>query len=174
MDALVIIDVQQGMFGVPEFKVHDPDGTVGRIRDLLDAARAKDSPVIFVQHDGGAGHPLAAGEPGFAFVAPLAPRLTETVVVKTNCNAFQGTDLDAIMRAAGIDHLIVCGMQTQYCVDTAVRAAVERGYRVSLVADGHTTGDTPALSGEAIIGHHNETLNGSFAAVRPAAMISFG
>ena len=48
-------------------------------------------------------------------------------------------------------------MQTEFCVDTTVRAASSRGFDVVLVADGHTTGDT-ALSAAQIIAHHNATL----------------
>jgi nicotinamidase-related amidase len=171
--ALVIIDVQQGMFGVPGFDVHDGEGTVDRIAALLARARAQGTPVFFVQHDGGPGDPLAAGAPGFAFHAKLAPRPGEDVTVKRKGSAFNGTDFDARLRAGGIDTVVICGMQSEYCVDSAVRGAVERGYRVVLVADGHTTADTPVLKGDTIIAHENETLGGSYAEVVPAVRVIF-
>ena len=174
MDALLVIDVQQGLFGIPGFRIHEAEATVARIATLIARARENAAPVFFIQHDGGAGHPLASDSAGFPFRAELAPRPDEDVTVKRKCNAFQGTDLDAKLRAARIDHLVVCGMQTEYCVDTTVRAAFERGYRITLVADGHTTADTAALAGWDIVAHHNATLGGTFADVMPAAAVRFG
>ena len=171
MDALVIIDVQQGMFTFPGSVPHDGEATVARIAGLLARARKSGTPVFFVQHDGGEDDPLAAGSPGFPFRDELTPAKGESVTVKRHCNAFQNTDFDQKLKRADIDHLIVCGMQTEYCVDTAVRAAVERGYKVTLVSDGHTTFGTKALSGEMIIAHHNATIGGSFATLKSAEQI---
>jgi nicotinamidase-related amidase len=173
MDALVIIDVQRGLFTTPGFPPHDGEATVARIAQLLNRARDSGTPVFFVQHDGGEGDPLAQGSDGFAFRSELTPERNESVTVKHHCNAFQNTDLDQKLKAAGIDHLIVCGMQTEYCVDTAIRAAIERGYKVTLVSDGHTTLDTPGLPGARIIAHHNTTLRGAFATLRKAHEIEF-
>jgi nicotinamidase-related amidase len=171
MNALVIIDVQMAMFTEPGYAVHDGESTVARIANLLKRARENDVPVFFVQHDGGKGDPFEQGTPGFAFRPELTARDGESVTVKRHCNAFQNTDFDQKLKRADIDHLIVCGMQTEYCVDTAVRAAVERGYKVTLVSDGHTTFGTKALSGEMIIAHHNATLGGSFATLKSAEEI---
>jgi nicotinamidase-related amidase len=172
--ALVIIDVQQGMFGIPEFALHDGEATVDRIAALLERARADGTPVFFVQHDGGPDDPQFSREgPGFPFHPKLAPRASEDVSVKRKGSAFNGTDFDRKLRAAGIETLVICGMQSEYCVDSAVRGAVERGYRVVLVADGHTTADTPILKAETIVAHENETLGGSYAEIVPAERISF-
>jgi len=173
MDALVIIDVQQGMFTFPGYAPHDGEAVVARIEGLLDGARRSGMPVFFVQHQGAEGDPLAAGSRGFAFREELAPRAEESVTVKRYCSAFQETDFDRTLKAAGIDHLIVCGMQTEMCVDTAVRAAVERGYRITLVSDGHTTFDTKTLSAAKIIAHHNATLGDGFATLKKADDIAF-
>lgn len=171
--ALVVIDVQKGMFSMPEMQPFDGDATVERIRSVLDRARGSGIPVIIIQHDGEPGHLLAKGEPGFAYHDLLTPLDGETVVVKRHCNAFQETGLAAYLETEGFTELTVCGMQTQYCVDTFVRAAIERGIGVRLIADGHTTFGTPVLSAEAIIAHHNHVLGGSFATLEVAAKIGF-
>ncbi len=172
--ALVIIDVQQGMFAFPEMQPFDGDGTVARIRMVLDKARAEQAPIFFVQHDAEEGHPLAKGSTGFPFHSSLAPLLSEPVVEKRHCNSFQKTDLAAQLEAAGIKTLTVCGMQTQYCIDTFVRAAVERGFEVNLIADGHTTFDTPVLKAEQMIAHHNATLGNGFATLINADEVEYG
>ncbi len=171
--ALVIIDVQQGMFSMPEMQPFDGEAVVNRIRSLLDLARSVGVPVIFIQHDGGEDDPLASDSPGFAYHPSLMPRVGETVIVKRYCNAFQDTRLTDHLRSEAIDHLTVCGMQTQYCVDTFVRVAVDRGFHVRLVSDGHTTFGTETLSADSIIAHHNDVLKGSFASLELASDVQF-
>ena len=173
MKALVVIDVQRGMFEIPGFRIHDGEATVERIADLVARARAGGVPVFFVQHDGGPDHPFHPGKPGFPFHEKLTPRAGDDVTVKHRGSAFNATEFDAKLKAAGIDTLVVCGMQSEYCVDSAVRGAVERGYRVMLVADGHTTGDSGVLKAEDIVAHENEMLGGSYAEVLPARAVSF-
>jgi nicotinamidase-related amidase len=136
-------------------------------------ARDARTPVILVQHAGEAGHPLAEDGPGFAFHSRLTPDGAETVIVKRHCNAFQDTDIAERLRDSGIGRLVVCGMQSQYCVDTFVRAAVERGLKVQLVSDGHTTFGTDILSADRIIAHHNNLLDGSFAELVRAEEVVF-
>jgi nicotinamidase-related amidase len=126
-----------------------------------------------VQHDGGSQDNFHPGKPGFPFHPSVAPTDQDDVTVKQRCNSFQGTDLDRKLRAAGADRVVICGMQTEYCVDTAVRAAFERGYKVTLVSDAHTTMDTRTLNAPDIIAHHNATLGGSFAELRRAEDVTF-
>ena len=64
------------------------------------------------------------------------------------------------LQAAKVDHLIIGGNSTQFCIDTTCRRAVSLGYEVSLLADCHMTGDAGDLRFDQIIAHHNSTLNG--------------
>lgn len=173
MKALVVIDVQKAMFEIPGFVPLDGEAVVDRISSLVATARDNSTPVFFVQHDGGPHDPFHAGKPGFPFHDKLTPRVDDDVTVKHHGSAFNGTNLDAKLKKAGVDTVVICGMQSEYCVDSAVRGAVERGYRVILVADGHTTFDTKILKAADISAHENETLNGSYAEVIPAAEIVF-
>jgi nicotinamidase-related amidase len=95
------------------------------------------------------------------------------VTVKNHGSAFHNTEFDSKLRKAGIDTLVLCGMQSEYCIDAAVRGARERNYEVILVSDGHSTVDSPVLKAKDIIAHQNQTLNGSYATVKPAAEIGF-
>jgi len=173
--ALVIIDVQKGMWGHPDYPPYDGDGVVARIAGLIAQARAAGTPVFYVQHHNldEPNHPLKPGLPGFPFHDAIAPAPGDDVTVKHNSSAFHGTDFDARLKRAGIDHLIVTGMQSEYCVDSAIRGAHERGYRVTLVADAHSTGDTRAARAKDIVAIQNDTMDGDFAAVIPAAQVSF-
>ena len=66
-------------------------------------------------------------------------------------------DPDATLKDLGVKELLITGLQTEYCVDTACRAALSHGYDVVLVEDGHSTGDAD-LPAEEIVRHHNALL----------------
>jgi nicotinamidase-related amidase len=170
--ALLLIDIQTGMLGFSP-PPHRGEETVGRIARLLERARARGVPVFHVQHDGGDGHPLAKGSPGWPLHAAVAPRAGETVIEKRHCSAFHDTDLHEQLARAGVDRLVVAGLQTENCVDSACRAAVALGYRVTLAQDGHTTFDTAVLPAALIIAHHNLTLGQSFVDLAASEEIAF-
>ncbi|HJW40629.1 MAG TPA: isochorismatase family protein, partial [Rhizomicrobium sp.] len=72
--ALVIIDVQKGMWAFPDFPPHDGDGVLQRIAALIDKARAAGAPVMYVQHNGvdEPNHPFRPGLPGYPFHDAIA------------------------------------------------------------------------------------------------------
>lgn len=75
------------------------------------------------------------GEPGHQLVEAVAPQDGEPVVDKPGFNAFHQSDLEAILRDAGIERLIFSGVTTQCCVHSTLRDAVDRGYWCLTVAD---------------------------------------
>jgi nicotinamidase-related amidase len=168
----MIVDVQQGMFSLPR-PLHRGEEVVRRIAGLLDRARAEGVPVVHIQHDSGPGDVLAKGSPGWPHHPMVAPRAGEMVVEKRHSSAFHDTDLHRRLGEAGIDRLVVTGMQTEMCVDSACRGAVALDYRVVLVADGHTTYDTPVLGADLIIAHHNRLLGDGFVELVEARQVRF-
>ena len=158
--ALLLVDIQQGLF-TPPLEPYQGEAVVGRIASVLERARARRVPIFHVRHDGGAGSAFAKGCPGWFHHDGVAPRGDEPIIDKRHSSAFHDTDLHARLLKLGIDHLVIAGVQTEYCVDSACRTAVALGYHVTLVKDGHTTYDTPVLTAAQIIEHHNQTLDGS-------------
>lgn len=65
----------------------------------------------------------------------IKPLENEIVISKGASGVFNATAIDQILRNLGIDTLIVTGVVTNYCVETAVRDAGDRGYNVVLVSD---------------------------------------
>jgi len=170
--ALVVIDVQEAMFRQPS-PPHDGAAVVGRIAGLLERARAEGVPIFYVQHDGGPGDDFERGTPGWQIHAPIAPLPDEPIVEKRHPSAFQDTVFETRLKQAGIDRLVICGMQSEYCVDSTTHAAYSLGYKLVLVSDAHTTFDTRILSGAQIQAHHSLTLGGGFAQTVPAAEVVF-
>ena len=76
---------------------------------------------------------------------------------KTASDAFYHTELHNVLQAWGIEKLVITGLQTEFCVDTTCRRALSQGYEVTLIADGHTTGDSHMKAAE-VVEHHNRVL----------------
>jgi biuret amidohydrolase len=81
------------------------------------------------------------GSWGAEFHEGLGPLPGETVVKHTRVNAFFGTDLDDILRAQGVDHLIVAGIATNSVVSTTVAHAADAGYEVTVAEDACSSGN---------------------------------
>lgn len=69
-------------------------------------------------------------------IEELAPLPGEIVLSKGSSGVFNGTAIDQILHNLGIENLIVAGVVTNYCVETAVRDACDRSYSVYLLSDG--------------------------------------
>ena len=170
--ALLVIDMQVGLVRGG----YQADDLVARLADLVAEARTAGTPVVFIQHEED-WPTMRPGAPDWQFHPALAPADGELVIHKRACDAFYGTPLRQELAARGVRHLVITGMQTEYCVDATCRRAVSEGFDVTLVADGHTTEDAATLSAAQIIAHHNLTL-GQLAhpdhpiAVRPHAEIN--
>jgi nicotinamidase-related amidase len=119
--------------------IHDEARLVDVIVGLQRRARAADAPVVFLRHDGGPRSATPRDTPAWAINARVAPTDAELVIEKRSCDGFQGTDLDATLRALGVRHLVVTGIVSELCVDSTCRRAITLGYDVTLVADGHST-----------------------------------
>jgi uncharacterized protein len=154
--ALVVIDVQRALFE-PEPRPHEADAVMARIHALAAQARSAGVPVVWVQHER-AQHALAHGSEGWALPALLQAEPGDHFVRKTTPDAFLRTGLADWLAARGIQHLVVCGYASEYCVDTSTRRAAGLGLAVTLVADAHTTHDKAHASGAMIRAHHNATL----------------
>ena len=171
---LLVIDMQVGIVAGG----YQKNAVVARLVELVAEARASGTPVVFAQHEED-WPTMRPGGPDWQFHPALIPTEGELVIHKRACDAFYGTPLREALVARGIRRLVIAGMQTEYCVNATCHRAVNEGFDVTLVADGHTTEGTDTLSAAQIIAHHNLSL-GQMAhpdhpiTVRPRAEIAFG
>jgi biuret amidohydrolase len=90
------------------------------------------------------GRLLVRGERGHAIISELEPAAGETVIDKPGFGAFYATDLEHILRTAGIRTLLLAGVTTDICVHSTLREAVDRGFECVTVGDACAAGD-PAI-----------------------------
>ena len=81
------------------------------------------------------GRLLVRGEYGHDLIDEFTPRKDELVLDKPGYSAFHQTDLNQILRVGEVDTLVVCGVTTEVCVHSTLRAAVDLGYRCITVSD---------------------------------------
>jgi nicotinamidase-related amidase len=152
--ALVVLDVQNGIFARPESLVHDAEGVLDRIDGLVQAAVARATRVVLVQDDAGPG--LWRPEtPDWELHERLTRPPAAIFLRKTYGDAFRATDLDTRLRHEDVGSLVIVGAMTDFSVRATLQRALLKGYAVSLVADAHSTLDAPDGPAE----NHIELLN---------------
>lgn len=154
--AVLVIDVQQGLCE-GEGAAFDCEGTISRINSVTQKAREVGALVIFIQHESKSGY-FEHGSSAWQLANGLKIEPTDTKIRKTTPDAFLRTDLEAILRSHEIENVIVCGMHSEFCVDTTTRRALALGFPVVLVSDGHTSAGNAALTAQQVIAHHNAVL----------------
>lgn len=68
-------------------------------------------------------------------VEPIKPVGDEIIIPRTSSGIFNSTNIDYVLRNLGIDFLVIAGVCTNQCVESAVRDAADRGYLVTLIED---------------------------------------
>ncbi|MEL6946182.1 MAG: cysteine hydrolase family protein [Pseudomonadota bacterium] len=138
--ALVVIDIQNDYF--PSFDgskmpLPDMETATENAARLIDHARAQNVPIFHIRHIATSTaapffHPNTEGSETHPDVKPAND---ETIILKNRPNSFQNTDLDAKLKAANVDDLVLCGAMSQMCVDATARHAVDAGYSVTIAHD---------------------------------------
>ena len=174
--ALLIIDVQRALCS-GEYQCYDIQRVLDTINGLSARARKAGVPVVLIQHEE-KDSPLAHGAEGWQLAEGLETSPKDLRVRKTTPDSFYQTHLHDQLQELDVSRLIICGLQTDYCVNATVRQAHQLGYDVELAADAHSTVDNGNMSAEDIIAEHNKDLahlTGSVARidVKPAADITF-
>lgn len=155
--ALLVIDVQNDVVA----EAYKRDSVVERIQSAVEKARAKGTPVIWVQHSDAY---LAIDSLGWQIVPELEPLANEPMVRKLYGSSFEATNLDEVLEKAEVGHLFLAGAETNHCVRHTAHAALERGFDITLLGDAHTTSDGEGDHGDIlarqIVDEQNQGLDG--------------
>ena len=158
--ALVVVDVQVAVIsGVegepPAFREAE---TLEQIQTLIDKARAAEAPIVYVQHESAEWPPMRPGADGWQIHPAITPKPGDPIIRKRSSDSFYGTPLRAELDRLGISRLVICGLESNLCVDATARRALSLDYDVVLAGDAHTTHDGAVIHAELIIAHTNATL----------------
>ncbi|MGW7237913.1 hydrolase [Streptomyces sp. NPDC054804] len=157
--ALVVIDLQQGIVGMPT-QPYSGTEVVARSVELADAFRAQNLPVVLVRvsfaADGADAVPgrterqprgLAFPEGWDIVVDELSGHDGDIHITKHNWSAFHGTGLDVQLRRRGITQIVLTGIATSIGVESTARDAYAHGYHVTLATDAMADADPEAHRG---------------------------
>ena len=156
--ALIVVDMQNGFIfdeGVlPKMGLDNAHlkPTVEPVRSLVEACHREGVPVIFTRYvlrrdytDAGCFAELfpsakevgalASGTWDVEVLDELGARADDFIVDKTRYSAFYNTDMEVILRGLGVSTVIVCGVTTEICVESTIRDAFFRDYRIVVPSD---------------------------------------
>jgi nicotinamidase-related amidase len=150
--AIVVIDLQKGIAGMPGGAPHTKPAVIANSVRLLAAARAAGAQPVLV-HVGGSpdgadrlktptDQPMRATgslPPDWSELIPeLDQQQGDVVVLKRQWGAFYGTDLNLQLRRRGLTAIVICGIATEFGVESTARDAYERGYELIFAEDAMT------------------------------------
>lgn len=132
--ALMVVDVQVGVMQ----SVWEPARIIANIQTAVAKARQQGVPVIWVQHadpDDG----LAYGSPDWEIVPELVPAEGETRIYKNYNSSFENTELEKTLKTLGVEHIVLAGAATNWCIRATAYGALDKGFDLTLIKDAHTT-----------------------------------
>lgn len=157
--ALLVIDIQTLLVEAKPFVIAE---CLKVWQEAIAVCREKGIEVIYIRHND---EELITGSRGWAIDKAVAPQAGEKIFDKHYNSAFKETGLQAYLDSQEIEHVIMMGMATNYCVDTTVKVAFELGYHVSVIENATTTFDEEDMAADQLVKHYKSIWNGRFAQV---------
>ncbi len=148
--ALIMVDCQNTYrHGVMQLTNIEP--AILEAKKLLEMARDLNVPIIHIQHDAGVGSPYDITAEIGAISTEVAPKNGEDVIIKNYPNAFIATDLEAKLKALGIENVVLAGFMTHVCINSTARGAFNLGFKPAVVAS--------ACATRSLIGANNKVID---------------
>lgn len=134
---------------------HDTMGVIETLNRLAGHFRTKGHPVIYIQHDGSKGGSFIPGTDDWKLLPELDVRAQDVIMPKTANDAFYRSELQLTLSAHGIAELYCGGCATDFCVDATIKSAHAKDYKVTVIADGHTTASKPMIDAASVVQYYN-------------------
>ena len=158
--ALLVIDMQRGFMesSLPSIPyLADSARVRAAVGEAVHVSREAGLWVIYTQHSLRADRSdvpswleeqipdgwMVRGSEAVEIWPTLTPLPGEPIVIKNRFDVFLNTELDQLLRLQGIQRLFICGILTNYCVETTAKSAMQRDYKVTVLDDA-----TAAMSAE--------------------------
>jgi nicotinamidase-related amidase len=130
--ALLIVDIQNFYFPGDGPGLVNAEQAGLNAKEVLSLFRDKNQLVVHIRHK---------AEKGFEIHKNVEPLANEKVITKEEVNSFLKTDLLEYLKTNHITRLVIIGMQTQMCVEGAVRAGYDYGFECVVIQDACATRD---------------------------------
>ncbi|MBZ9609001.1 cysteine hydrolase [Clostridium estertheticum] len=161
--ALLVVDVQNALVLAKPFAVEE---VISNIKKLIKTCRETNVEVIYIQHNDKVGGELEPNSEGWKIYGEISPNINEEVINKNYNSAFKETNLKKYLDNKGINQLIITGMQTEYCIDTACKVAFEYEFKVIIPEKTNTTYNNGNILAKDLYEHYNFNIfNGRFGIV---------
>ena len=162
---LLILDAQKL---ITTGELCDFKGFEDRVKQLIACARENGTEVIFVRHDDGDKGALKKGTDGFEIYDGFRPLDNEKIFDKTVNSPFRDSGLLEYLREKGEDTIMLAGLQTDYCMDAAVKAGFEHHFRMIIPEGTNSTFDNGFMTAAETYRYYNEFMwNGRYAECIP-------
>lgn len=141
--ALLVIDLQEyttGKLSADTCYTEGSDNYIGLINRIIDTARVKDIPVVYVKSEISdilinlINNSLKPGSPGVSFDKRMKV-ISDLIVSKQREDAFSNPRLDSILISNQVSKLYVTGLDAAHCVKSTMLAAKNRGYKIIVIND---------------------------------------
>lgn len=142
--ALLVMDVQPTIVD----RLENKDEYIEKVSAAVDAAHKNHIPVIYVVVGFRSGFPeVSARNKSFSTIKErvstvmidprpvIEPADNDVVVVKRRVSAFSGSDLEVLLRAWDIEHLVLTGIATSGVVLSTTREAADKDYQLTILSD---------------------------------------
>ncbi len=156
--ALLVIDMQKGSF-TPLTPRYDTEGVVLRINALTELFRELNHQVFYIQHDGTGSGEFEKYATDWENLEELIVEPTDILIDKYANDVFYKSELVVKLKELKINHLFITGCATDFCVESTIQSALTKDYNITVVSDGHTTGERPHLAAVKVIEHYNWVWN---------------
>ena len=159
--ALLVVDLQRGEYNERKSAAEPEDAylrdriertVIPNGRRLIAAFRGRGMEVIYTVvesltldgRDRGLDYKIsgifvARGSPEAEVIDALAPQPNEIVIRKTSSSLFNSTNFEYVLRNLRIEYVVVMGIVTDQCVETAIRDGCDRGFLMTVVEDACAT-----------------------------------
>lgn len=132
--ALVICGAQRWFYE----RTAQPDDALDRVARLASLFRPMGTSILAVRHGSDHHHqarPVLPAIDSAGYELIIDPSAADAVIDAAGMDGFYGSNLDAHLRAHGLDTLIIVGLGLEGPIHSTMRAANDRGYECLLVAD---------------------------------------
>jgi len=117
---------------------------IPNIKKILDKAREKDVPIIYLQDCHLKGDPeeslwgphALSNTKGSEIITELKPAKKDYIILKRTYSGFYKTDLDLLLKKLEVDSVILLGVSTDICVQNNASDLFYRGFNIYVVKDG--------------------------------------